>query len=610
MQHNLRERGLHIRILFFRFKKRIVWLSNFFLFLLSLSSIFLLVLEYGYQLDASVHLRVENAFTLSFLLFFIVLTVRFVFNYREVVREKLLLVDISSYILLFFVLFVTLFFPQEVRYHPFLHFLTTKSLGAVLIALLSIVNISKFIFRLLSSKINPSLLFIYSFLILILLGTGALMLPNSTLPHINLPFVDALFMSTTSVCVTGLCSVDVASTFTLMGQIILLFLIQIGGVGVMTFTSFFALSFMGKFSFGGSILLKDFLNEDNLGNMFKTLVNILIVTFIIEALGAFLIWQSIHDQIGVSWKYELFISVFHAVSAFCNAGISVFEGNLTNPLVIHNYSLQFWVALLIIFGGLGFPIVFNYMKLIRHFVLNRFKVFFKKQDHYIHQPRIINLHTRVVMVSTIILLAGGTLLVFLLERDHAFAGLRFTEQLVSSFFTAVTPRTAGFNNVNPLSLAQPTLFLVMVLMMIGAGPMSTAGGMKVTTVSVAFLSAIDIARGKKRTEIGGQEIDPWYMDRAGAVIILYLSYMMLATGILTFTEKGATVFTLMYEVVSALSTVGLSLNFSPELSEMGKYIIAFSMFVGRIGVLAFLSGILKRYKPKNYRYPKTGLIIG
>ncbi len=610
MQQKLKDREIHLRILFIRFKKRIIQLTNFFLFSLSLFSIFLLVLEFGYKLDASVHIRVDSSFTLSLLLFFVISTIRFVFNYKEVIHEKLLLIDISSYVLLFLVLLATVFLPEKHLQYKFLNFLTGKGMEYTLIALLSVINISKFIFRLLSAKLNPSMLFIYSFFAIIMLGTGLLMLPNSTLPTINLRFVDALFTATTSVCVTGLCTVDVSQTFTFMGQVIILSLIQIGGVGVMTFTSFFALSFMGKYTYGGSILLKDFLNEDNLGNMFTTLKNILIVTFIIEGIGAYLIWQSIHGTINASIEHEIFASVFHAISAFCNAGISIFHGNLGNTTVLYNFVFQFWISILIVLGGLGFPIVFNYMKLLRHFVVNHFKVLMHKQDHYIHIPRIISLHTRVVMISTFILLLVGTAVIFFMEKDHTFAGLGFPEKLTAAFFTAVTPRTAGYTTFDMTTFASPTLFFILILMMIGAAPMSTGGGMKVTSVSIALLSAIDIARGKKRVEIGGQEIDPWYMDRSGAVIILYLVWMMFATCILTGTEKGVSPFTLLFEVVSALSTVGLSLNFSPELSDAGKYIIISSMFVGRIGVLTFLSGMLKRYQPKNYRYPKAGLIIG
>ncbi len=599
---------LRLRLFFFRFKDKLVLTTGLILLALSLMSVFLLIMAIGYDLNEYQQLNILHASTINLFLFFIISTIRFLLNYNEVYKERLLFVDATIYGLSILTLCSILFFPEEMQQTPFIRFFSSKWIVYGLLAILSVINISKFIIRSLSAKLNPSLLFIYSFLLIILIGTGLLMLPNSY--HNELKFVDALFTATTSVCVTGLTTVDVSTTFTLTGQIIILVLIQVGGIGVMTFTSFFALSFMGKSSFGSSIVLKDFLNEENLGNMFRTLVNIIIVTFIIEGIGTWLLFQNLGDIPHRDFSGKLFICIFHSISAFCNAGISILHGNLGSPFTINNYPFLFCISILIILGGLGFPIVFNYMKLLRHYVINIFKIITGKQEHYQHQPWIVHVHTRIVVVMTLILLVGGTALIYFGEREKAFSGMSETGKLVSALFNATVPRTAGFAATDITQFAQPTLFIILILMMIGAAPMSTGGGMKVNTVAIAIMGAFNTACGKQHVEIKHREIRSTNMSKAFSIIILYIIWMFFATSILMYTEKNDQLFPVLFEVISALSTVGSSLNYTSELSTFGKYVIIFTMFLGRIGVLTFLSGVLKRYQEKNYRYPEAGIIIG
>ncbi|MCD7851963.1 MAG: hypothetical protein LUH63_20910 [Parabacteroides sp.] len=377
----------------------------------------------------------------------------------------------------------------------------------------------------------------------------------------------------------------------------------------MTFTSFFALSFMGHFSFNSKLVLKDMLNEDRVNGLFRVILNILFVTIFIEGVGAYLIYMDVKGSLPGGTQEELFYAVFHAVSAFCNAGISTLSGNMYDPLVVHNYNLHVWIALLIVFGGLGFPIVFNYLKLLRHLLVNTFKIITGQQKHYIHTPRIININTYIVVYSTLILLAGGTFFYYLLEMNNTLAGLPFRRQLANAFLGAVTPRTAGFCVADMGTLASGTLMLTLILMVIGAAPMSTGGGLKVTTVCVALLTAHNSARGKENVEIRRREISQETIRRAFATIVFYFCWLGLAVWLLSVTEKGASVFTLTFETVSALSTVGLSLNFSPMLSLSGKLIIIFTMLVGRIGILTFFISFCKEYKKKNYTYPKENILM-
>lgn len=578
------------------------------IFLASITSLFVLIYQFGFTQTLEVERMLELTRSYVLLTFFAGITLRYITRFNEVIQEKMLYIDISIYFFLFALLSEKVFFREEMEQSlPYLAFVSKPLFVYLLMVLLSTIHLSRQVFSLLQSRIKPSLLFLLSFLFVILIGSGLLMLPNATVYKIH--FLDALFISTTSVCVTGLTTVDVATTFTHTGHIIIMLLIQIGGIGVMTFTSFFALSFMGKSSFSSKIILKDMLNEERMGNLFRVILNILFVTLLIESIGAYLIYIDIQGSIPGGVRQEVFFSVFHAISAFCNAGISTLSGNMYDPLVAHKHSMHVWVALLIILGGLGFPIVFNYIKLLHHLLLNSIKVLFRQQEHYVHIPRIINLHTHIVVLTTTILLVAGTAFYLLFEIDNTLSGLPWREKLANAFLGAVTPRTAGFCVADMATLAPATLMLTLLLMMIGAAPMSTGGGLKVTTMFVALLTTFSIIREKEKVEVRRREIAPSTTRRALATIVIYFAWAGLATWILAYTEKGVPLFTLLFEVISALSTVGLSINYSPQLSDPGKIVIISTMLIGRIGVLTFFASFCREYKKKNYTYPKENILM-
>lgn len=574
----------------------------------SLASLFVMIYQFGFNYSEHVTRMLDSSRVYILLGFFTGISLRYILKFKDIIQEKMLYLDIGIYFLLFAVLSGKVFFREAIHESlPYLNFLTEPLFVYLLMMLLSVIHLSRQTFTLLQSHIKPSLLFLLSFIFVILVGAGLLMLPNATVQSIH--FVDALFISTTSVCVTGLTTVDVATTFTHTGHIIIMFLIQIGGIGVMTFTSFFALSFMGNSSFSSKMMLKDMLNEDRTNGLFRVILNILFVTLFIEGVGAYLIYMDIKDTLPGSLQDKIFFAVFHAVSAFCNAGISTLSGNMYDPQVAHLYNLHVWIALLIIFGGLGFPIVFNYLKLLRHLLINSIKILFGQQKHYIHTPRIININTYIVVISTLVLVIGGTLFYYLLEMDNTLKGIPLKEQLANAFLGAVTPRTAGFCVADMGTLTSGTLMLTLILMVIGAAPMSTGGGLKVTTVCVALFTAHNVARNKENVEIRKREISPATIRRAFATIVFYFSWLAIAVWVLSITEKGVSVFTLTFEVVSALSTVGLSLNYSPLLSMSGKLIIITTMLVGRIGILTFFISFYKEYKKKNYTYPQENILM-
>ena len=566
-------------------------------------------LQFGFQQTSETihHLYLSRIYIL--LAFFIGITLRYIVRFGEIIQEKLLYLDIGIYFLLFAVLSAKVFFREVIQQSlPYLDFLSKPLFVYTLMLLLSMIHLSRQTFTLMQTRIKPSLLFLLSFIFVILIGAGLLMLPNATTRPIH--FVDALFTATTSVCVTGLTTVDVATTFTHIGHVIIMILIQIGGIGVMTFTSFFALSFMGHSSFTSKLVLKDMLNEDRIGGLFRVILNILFVTFFIEGIGAYFIYMDIRGVLpGATTQDNIFFAIFHAVSAFCNAGISTLSGNMCDPIVAHNYNLHVWISLLIIFGGLGFPIVFNYLKLLRHFIVNTFMIAIGQQKHYIHTPRIINIHTYIVVISTLVLIVGGMFFYFLFEMNNTLADLPLKGKLADSLLGAVTPRTAGFTVANMDALRPVTLMLTLILMVIGAAPMSTGGGLKVTTVFVAIATALNVSREKEKVEVRKREISPATIRRAFATIVFYFIFASLAVWILSYTEEGTPVFTLTFEVVSALSTVGSSLNFTPMLSMAGKLIIICTMLIGRIGVLTFMVSFMREYKKRDYTYPQENILM-
>lgn len=303
-------------------------------------------------------------------------------------------------------------------------FLGSKLYHIPLLLLFSFLNLSNGLVRLLGRRTNPSLILAVSFFVIILIGTGLLLLPRCTVEGVVLSWVDALFTSTSAVCVTGLVPVDVSATFTPMGLTVIILLIQVGGLGVMTLTSFFAMFFMGNTSLYNQLVVRDMVSSNSLGSLLSTLLYILGFTMVIEGAGMVSIWLGIHGTLGMSLEEELAFSAFHSISAFCNAGFSTLPGNLGNPMVMtgHN-SLYISVSLLIILGGIGFPILVNFKDIVLYH-LRRFWKFVRtlKLDRHKKQ-HLYNLNTKIVLIVTLLLLVLGTLAVAAFEWNGSFAGM-------------------------------------------------------------------------------------------------------------------------------------------------------------------------------------------
>jgi trk system potassium uptake protein TrkH len=450
--------------------------------------------------------------------------------------------------------------------------------------------------------LNPAQLFIASFLAIIIIGTSLLILPKAT--HSGISVIDALFTSTSAVCVTGLIVVDTGTYFTSFGKSVILFLIQAGGIGIMTFTSYFSYFFRGSSSYENQLLLKDMVNSEKIGEVFSTLKKIILLTFIIEAVGTGIIFFSLDARLISSTSERVFFSVFHSISAFCNAGFSTLENSLYAPGFRFNYPLHMIIAFLFIIGGIGFPIAFNFFKFLKHIFIERL---LRRKGNYI--PWLININTRLVLITTGALLLSGTLLFYLFEYNNTLAEHRGLGKVIAAFFGASTPRTAGFNSVDMSALNLSTLMVVFLLMWVGASPGSTGGGIKTTSFAIGTLNFISIARGKDRIEVFRREVSEMSVKRAFAVISLSLIVIGISVFLIAVFDPDKELLAIAFESFSAYSTVGLSLGVTGNLSAQSKLVIIITMFIGRVGMLTILTAFLRRMKPFKYRYPSEDILI-
>lgn len=520
------------------------------------------------------------------------------------------------YSLLFLTLLPVIFHEPEVQtpgVYYIWHFFNSPYYFKAILILMSVFALSGSLVRLMGRRTNPSLILASSFLFILMVGTGLLMLPRATINGIS--WIDALFTATSATCVTGLSTVDVPSVFTLEGQIIILLLIQIGGLGMMTITSFFALFFMGNTSIYNQLLVGDMISSNSLNSLLSTLLYILGFTLAIEGVGMGVIWYSVHGTMGMSVHQELYFAIFHSVSAFCNAGFSTLPGNLGNPLVMTGHNLLFIaVSALVILGGIGFPILVNIRETIvyhaRYCLAWLWRLITGRHASIKGQRvHLYSLNTKIVLVMTALLLVVGTVVIAMLEWNVSLAGMPVADKWVHAFFNAVCPRTAGFCSVSFNSMTVQTLLVMLLLMVIGGGTQSTAGGIKINVFAVVMLNLKSVLRGSDRVRILHRELSADSVRRSNAVVTLYMLMLFVGVFLLSLLEPKVGILPLVFECVSALSTVGSSLDLTPTLGTYGKMLIVILMFIGRVGAFTLVIGLIKQEKKRNYRYPTDHIII-
>lgn len=488
--------------------------------------------------------------------------------------------------------------------------LENKTIYLLILLLISFIELSDAVITSLGRKSNPALMMAVSFLFIIMVGSGMLLMPRCIQHGVHLSWIDSLFTATSAVCVTGLTTIDVPSTFTCLGQLIVMLLIQVGGLGVMTITSFFALFFMGNTSIYNQMQVQDMVSSKSLASLWSTLLNIIGFTAFLELAGAVMIFLNIHGTIGLDLRHELFFSVFHAVSAFCNGGFSNYQDGMSAPVLMEGHScLYIILALLIIFGGIGYPVLVN----LKAAVSRHAKVLWKWINGHryasLNIPNLFDLNTKIVLRTTTLLIVIGTVLIAFFEWNNTFAGMPIHEKLTQAFFNAVSPRTAGFISVNLNHMCIQSVFIYTVLMWIGGASQSTAGGVKVNAFAVAFLNIRAIIHGTTRVEFAGRELSSDSIRRANAAVFVSLIVLGIFIFLITLTEPNQPLKAIVFECVSAFATVGSSLGLTPELHDTSKALIVVLMFIGRVGLVTMAQGLLKQYKNRNYKLPQDNITI-
>lgn len=568
-----------------------------------------LIYQYGFELTPETAGKLNTLYKAVWIVFLADMSLHWLLEYADTRKKYRKLAWVLS-ILLYLTLVPVIFHRPEdngsiLMFWEILH---SRLYHVVVLSVLSLLQLSNGLVRLLGKRTNPSLILAVSFFIIILVGTGLLMLPRCTISGIS--WVDSLFISTSAVCVTGLTSVDLTTTFTTEGFVVILLLIQIGGLGVMTLTSFFALFFMGNTSLYNQLVVRDMVNSKSLGSLLSTLLYTLGFTLVIETMGMITIWLSIHGTMDMNLEEELAFAVFHSISAFCNAGFSTLPGNLGNPLMMNNHNLFYvLISILVILGGIGFPILVNLKEIIFYRLKRMTQFLLRKNKVSAKSVQLYNLNTRIVVTMTFLLLAAGTLILLAFEWNHAFVGMSIAEKCTHAFFNAACPRTAGFSSVDFSLFGIQSILIYILLMWIGGGAQSTAGGIKVNAFAVVILNLAAVIRGSQRVEVHGRELAHDSIRRSNATVVMSLIILFVSIFLLSWLEPTLPLLSLTFEAVSALSTVGSSLNLTPLLQESSKLVIVVLMFVGRVGLITMMLGIVKQKKNTKYKYPSDNIII-
>lgn len=449
----------------------------------------------------------------------------------------------------------------------------------------------KKIIGMLTRRMSGMQILTLGFFIIVLIGAFLLMLPLASRTGTVTPFGTTLFTSTSATCVTGLVLVDTFTHWSLFGQIVILCLIQIGGLGFITFGVAVSLLLKRRIGLKQRGLLRESMNVLDLGGIVRLTLIVVKGTIIIEGAGAVILSVCFIPRLGIA--QGIYYGVFHSISAFCNAGFDLMGRD--NPFVSltgYNSSVVviLTIGLLIIVGGIGF---FVWGDIVEH------------KWHI----RSYALHTKLALTGTIILVFGGTVLFFILEHNQLFADMNLTDQLINSFFCSVSPRTAGFNSIDTASLTEAGKLLTIFLMFIGGCPGSTAGGIKVTTIIVLILYLRSMLMRTESINVYKRRLETEAVSKSAAVFCTNLFCVLIATFIICSIQKFDFM-EILFEVVSAISTVGVSLGATTHLNQFSQLIIIFLMFIGRLGSLSFALSFTDKKKLSHVRRPAEHIMLG
>lgn len=436
-----------------------------------------------------------------------------------------------------------------------------------------------------------------SFFLAILVGSVLLALPISSAGGQGIPYIDALFTATTSICVTGLVTVPTVSTWSVFGQIVILLLIQIGGLGIITIISGLMISLHRKIGIGDRILIQDAFNLNTLSGLVKFIKKVLVGTFVVEGIGALLYMTVFVPEYGAK---GIWISIFNSISAFCNAGIDIISedslcGYALNPII------NIVTSLLIILGGIGYIVWWDVIRVLKNVKRQKWRCF-----------NGLTLHSKIALSVTGFLLLAGALLFLLFEYNNPFtiAEYSFIDKLQVALFQSVTTRTAGFATIPQQNLTNASAIISLLLMFIGGSPVGTAGGIKTVTIAVLLVSAFTTIRNKEDVSFFHRTISKQAVSKAVAVVSTSFLIMFASTVLLAAVTEADTL-DIMYETVSATATVGLTRNLTPTLNLWGKLIIIITMYLGRVGPISLLIAFNTKKENKNViKNPTEEISVG
>lgn len=439
--------------------------------------------------------------------------------------------------------------------------------------------------KFLNQRVSPTRLLILVLFLFIILGTLLLKLPISSTHPIS--WIDALFMATSATTVTGLAVIDTGGSFTLFGEVVILFLIQVGGLGIMSFAVLIFIMLGKKIKFKERVLLQHALNQTTFGGVIHLVLRLFLFSITIEGIAMILL--AINWVPNYGWSDGIYYSIFHSISAFNNAGLSIWPDNLSGSVTDPVVNLV--ISSLIIIGGLGFTVLID--------------IFQKKQWKQ------VSLHSKMMIVGTLFMNAFAVIVIFLLENNNpdTLGNLSASGKILGAYFQGISPRTAGFNTIDIGSMETPSILLTMLLMFIGAGSASTGGGIKLTTFLVILLAVISFIREKEEITIFKRSIEKGVIFKALAISMISALIVFVAMFILSITDSQIPLIQLGFEVVSAFGTVGLSMGITGALSTLGKIVIIFVMFIGNVGPLTLAFSLAKKTTVK-IKYPKEDILTG
>jgi len=440
-----------------------------------------------------------------------------------------------------------------------------------------------------ASALSPAQIVVVGFAVTILVGAMLLNLPFASKSGESVGFINALFTATSATCVTGLVVVDTGTYWTNFGKVIIIGLIQVGGLGFMSMATLFSMLIGKKISLRERLIIQESLNQNDLAGLVRLTRHILIGTFIIEAIGALLLSSVFIPEKGIA--KGLAYGLFHSISAFCNAGFDlVGDGRSLTPYV-DNITVNLTICSLIILGGLGFTVIAD--------VLQKGKA------------QRLSLHTKIVLTMTAVLILAGFALFSLFEAGNpsTLGGLSAKGRVLGALFQSVSPRTAGFNTIDLAAMTDSSKFLTIILMFIGGSPASTAGGIKTSTFALLVIAIITLIKGREHVEIYKRSIPYSAITKSLAVFGLAMTLVVTVTMILNITEKFDFL-DILFEAVSAFGTVGLTLGITSSLTSIGKLVLIFTMFAGRVGALTILIALASREKKTLLKYPEGKVIVG